>query len=228
MLLFVGTIALIWANSPLQELYTYLMEEFHVSISLESDAGGFGVGMHSIHWINDGLMTLFFLMAGLEIKREMLAGELANFKQAILPIFAAVGGMVVPIIIYKLFMKFILSAFSSFLLDITLFTIFVSILPEMNCGAISKIVVATVMARTLSSLYNYCINSKVVFKNSNKRSILKYYTVVATIMLVSGFCVSTLFKLTGINATILKVFVDTIIFFIDFCVQREWVFKKKQ
>ncbi len=103
MLLFVGTIALIWANSPLQELYTYLMEEFHVSISLESDAGGFGVGMHSIHWINDGLMTLFFLMAGLEIKREMLAGELANFKQAILPIFAAVGGMVVPIIIYKLF-----------------------------------------------------------------------------------------------------------------------------
>ncbi len=130
------------------------------------------------------------------------------------------------IIIYKLFMKFILSAFSSFLLDITLFTIFVSILPEMNCGAISKIVVATVMARTLSSLYNYCINSKVVFKNSNKRSILKYYTVVATIMLVSGFCVSTLFKLTGINATILKVFVDTIIFFIDFCVQREWVFKK--
>ncbi|MDO4461962.1 MAG: Na+/H+ antiporter NhaA [Bacteroidia bacterium] len=102
-LLFVGTIALIWANSPLQELYTYLVEEFHVSIDLHSDIGGFGVGMHSIHWINDGLMTLFFLMAGLEIKREMLAGELSDFKQAILPIFAAAGGMLVPILIYKCF-----------------------------------------------------------------------------------------------------------------------------
>ncbi|MCQ2244461.1 MAG: bifunctional glycosyltransferase family 2/GtrA family protein [Bacteroidaceae bacterium] len=132
------------------------------------------------------------------------------------------------IIIYKLFLKFILSAFSSFLLDITLFTIFVAVLPDINCGVLTKIVLATVMARTISSIYNYCMNSKVVFKKVTKSSILKYYTVVVAIMFTSGICVSTLYNLLGINATVLKIFVDSVIFFIDFCVQREWVFKKKQ
>lgn len=57
------------------------------------------------HWINDGLMTLFFLMVGLEIERELIVGELSNLKAAMLPIFAAVGGMLVPAIIY-LFITF--------------------------------------------------------------------------------------------------------------------------
>lgn len=99
MLLCVGAIALIWANSPFQDLYTYIFEEFHINFSVND----FSINMHTIHWINDGLMALFFLMAGLEIKREMLAGELSNIKMAILPIFAAVGGMVVPIFFYKIF-----------------------------------------------------------------------------------------------------------------------------
>jgi NhaA family Na+:H+ antiporter len=54
-------------------------------------------------WINDGLMAIFFLLVGLEIKREMVEGELSSFKNASLPIFAAIGGMLVPAIIYSFF-----------------------------------------------------------------------------------------------------------------------------
>ena len=54
-------------------------------------------------WINDGLMAVFFLLVGLEIKRELLEGELSNFKNASLPILAAIGGMLVPAVIFTLF-----------------------------------------------------------------------------------------------------------------------------
>lgn len=68
------------------------------------------VGTHLFHlnypvsiWINDGLMAIFFLLVGLEIKRELVEGELSSFKNASLPIFAAVGGMLVPAVIYSIF-----------------------------------------------------------------------------------------------------------------------------
>lgn len=99
MLLSVAILALIWANSPWQDLYTWFFEKFHVKLSVND----FAIDMHMLHWINDGLMTIFFFMVGMEIKREMLAGELSDIKVATLPIFGAVGGMVVPVIIYKLF-----------------------------------------------------------------------------------------------------------------------------
>lgn len=99
MLLCVGAIALIWANSPWQDIYTYIFEEFHLKFAVND----FSIDMHTIHWINDGLMAVFFLMAGLEIKREMQAGELSNIKMAALPIFGAIGGMILPIITYKCF-----------------------------------------------------------------------------------------------------------------------------
>ena len=61
----------------------------------------FQIGQHSFeHWINDGLMTIFFLLIGLELEREIYAGELSNIKNALLPIFAAVGGMLVPAGLY--------------------------------------------------------------------------------------------------------------------------------
>ncbi len=131
------------------------------------------------------------------------------------------------IMIYKLFMKYIISSLSSFILDILLYTLFVSLLPKFGIGGITEIVVATVIARIISSLYNFVINSKIVFKNQNKNSIIKYFILCGVQMFISAFAVSELFKLLQINSTLIKVVVDTIIFIINFVIQREWVFKKK-
>lgn len=99
MLLFVGIIALLWANSPWQDIYTFVFEECHMGFSF-NDAE---LNLHLLHWINDGLMAIFFLMVGMEIKRELYCGELSNLKDAALPIFGAIGGMVVPMLIYMSF-----------------------------------------------------------------------------------------------------------------------------
>jgi NhaA family Na+:H+ antiporter len=87
--------ALVWANSPWRDSYH---DFWHSEISIE--VGRFAHAMSLQHWVNDGLMVLFFLLVGLEIKRELLIGELASPRRATLPIAAAVGGMVVPAAIY--------------------------------------------------------------------------------------------------------------------------------
>jgi NhaA family Na+:H+ antiporter len=89
-------IALIWANSSYYDLYHYVWEEIKVGY-----VWGKTEMVASIHhWINDGLMALFFFTVGLEIKREVMGGELSSIKKASLPIAAAVGGMIFPAIIY--------------------------------------------------------------------------------------------------------------------------------
>ncbi len=94
-LMLVTVIALIIANSPLADSYIHF---FHTKINLE--VGSWSIS-HSIHhWINDGLMAIFFFIVGLEIKREVLIGELSDIKAAILPILAAIGGMILPALIY--------------------------------------------------------------------------------------------------------------------------------
>ena len=65
--------------------------------------GDFGLDKPLHHWINDGLMAIFFFVVGLEIKREILAGELSSWKKSILPIGAALGGMLVPALLYEVF-----------------------------------------------------------------------------------------------------------------------------
>lgn len=94
-LLAVTAVALAWANSPWAASYHHLWET-PVTIG----APGFGLTETLHHWINDGLMAVFFFVVGLEIKRELLVGELASVRQAALPIAAAVGGMVVPAGLY--------------------------------------------------------------------------------------------------------------------------------
>jgi NhaA family Na+:H+ antiporter len=96
-LLLMGTavLALVLANGPLASAYEHVV---HTLISL--DIGSWTLGMSLHHWINDGLMALFFFVVGLELKREMLVGELADPRNAVMPIAAAIGGMVVPALIY--------------------------------------------------------------------------------------------------------------------------------
>jgi NhaA family Na+:H+ antiporter len=96
LLLFVSAlIALVWANSPFSATYFHLWEyEFAVRIA------GYTVANSLHHWINDGLMAMFFFVVGLELKREIMAGELSAPRQAILPLAAAVGGMLVPTLIF--------------------------------------------------------------------------------------------------------------------------------
>ena len=90
-----AVLAIAWANSPFAETYFHL---WHVYFGIE--IGGVGINKHVLHWINDGLMAIFFLLVGLEIKREVLSGELASKKKAALPVAAAIGGMAIPALIY--------------------------------------------------------------------------------------------------------------------------------
>jgi len=94
-LLLAAVVALVWANSPWDEAYFDLF-----ATQLSIDTGIFHIENDLHGWINDGLMTFFFFVVGLEIKREMTRGELAGFQKAMLPVTAALGGMIVPALIY--------------------------------------------------------------------------------------------------------------------------------
>jgi len=95
LLMMFAVVALFIANSSLADSYHHFFKQY-LTIGLEN----FQLSKSLHHWINDGLMAIFFLVVGLELKRELLVGELANLKQALLPIIAAVGGMLVPALIY--------------------------------------------------------------------------------------------------------------------------------
>ena len=97
-LLICTIIALVVANVP---SLVHLQELWHINAGIT--IGDFKLEMSVMHWINDALMAVFFFVVGLEIKREMLVGELSSVKKATLPIFAALGGMLVPAAIYAIF-----------------------------------------------------------------------------------------------------------------------------
>ena len=96
-LLFSAIIALIISNSNYANLYFDTLSQY-----LFIGINNFGLKLSVLHWINDALMAIFFFFVTLEIKREFLQGELSNIKQAMLPIIGAVGGMLVPALIYVL------------------------------------------------------------------------------------------------------------------------------
>jgi NhaA family Na+:H+ antiporter len=95
LLMAAAIIALVWANSPFAASYVALWET-----PLTIGIGEIGLSKPLILWINDGLMAIFFLVVGLEIKREVLVGELATVRRAALPIAAAAGGAILPALIY--------------------------------------------------------------------------------------------------------------------------------
>lgn len=98
LLIFSAVLAIIFANSPLADSYHSFWKQ-HIFIGFED----FVIKKNLLHWINDGLMSMFFFLVGLELKREIMHGELANFKSAMLPVAAAIGGMLFPALIYYMF-----------------------------------------------------------------------------------------------------------------------------
>ena len=94
-LLIAAVIALVISNSNLSELYFNTLEQY-----LFIGINNFGLKLSVHHWINDLLMAIFFFFVTLEIKREFIQGELSNLKKALLPIIGAVGGMVIPALVY--------------------------------------------------------------------------------------------------------------------------------
>jgi len=124
------------------------------------------------------------------------------------------------IAIYKLFIKYIFASLSSFAIDILLFALLEKLIP----GALS-ILIATIIARIISSVYNYLVNANMVFKNKNKTSFIKYVILCVIQMFVSGIS-TTLFAKVFKNSSIvvIKLVVDAIIFIANFIIQREFIF----
>lgn len=129
--------------------------------------------------------------------------------------------------IYAIFFKFILSSVSSSVVDLVLFTLFLTLLGGRSLGSISSIMIATILARILSAVYNFTMNYKVVFKSHDNagRAVVKYACLAVLIMLASGFFVEHIYALAAIPEVIIKIPVDVLLFLVSFWAQREFVYK---
>lgn len=95
LLMGMAIVAMFLANGFLADEYRHIL---HIPLSLS--VGSWSISMTLHHWVNDGLMAIFFFVVGLELKREMMVGELSNLRHAALPVIAAAGGMIMPALIY--------------------------------------------------------------------------------------------------------------------------------
>src|SRR5690606_28251913 len=119
------------------------------------------------------------------------------------------------------FFKYMLSSLSSFIVDITLFTLFVSLFSSLNVG--TRITVSTIIARIASSVFNYIVNKEVVFKSkeSNNKTIYKYFSLVIVQLLTSAFLVTIIYKMTGVPEAFIKMIVDVFLFLISYRIQKK-------
>ena len=98
LLLLAAVLAMLVANSPLAEVYNAFLQ-----LPVAVQIGALAIDKPLLLWVNDGLMAIFFFLVGLEIKREVMEGELSSFSQIVLPGMGAIGGMLVPALIYAAF-----------------------------------------------------------------------------------------------------------------------------
>lgn len=124
------------------------------------------------------------------------------------------------LMIYRLFLKYIVASVGSFVLDISLFQVFMILLKGSRA-----ILIATALARIISATFNYTLNGKFIFKNSNDTSIYKYFALALMIMVMSGVSVNFLVTVLHFKALFAKLLVDILLFIVSFVAQREWVFK---
>ena len=130
-------------------------------------------------------------------------------------------------IMFSQFIKFVFISASSFLIDIALYTALYNLI-FVNINYSKAILYSTVLARVVSSLYNFIMNKNKVFESNGKTSktIAKYYLLAVCQMLVSSFLVSFVFSKIKFNTSIIKLFVDFVLFLISYQIQRKWVFKE--
>ena len=130
---------------------------------------------------------------------------------------------------YKVFLKYIVSAGISFVLDLSLFTVF-SILLKGN-KVVNYILIATILARIISSLINYLLNRNSVFKKNDKvmdaNTLIKYYVLVVIQMFVSATLVSLIYDATNIYETVIKIPIEIILFLVNYFVQKKFIFNDK-
>ena len=126
----------------------------------------------------------------------------------------------------KIFLKFIFSSFSSSLVDLLLFTIFCHMLRNNNMENFSYLVIATVLARIISSVYNFTINYKLVFysKETLNRAMVKYFILAIVQMSGSALLLELIYPLIGGVEVLVKIIVDVIIFFISFFIQKKFIY----
>lgn len=139
---------------------------------------------------------------------------------------AVQDSLLIYLLILKSFLKFSLVSFFSFVLDNGSFAAFLLLFSSID-NSITQIMVATIGARILSSLFNFYMNKNIVFENkaSYKNTVVKYYLLCSGQMVVSGLLVSSIYVLTNIEAVILKILVDICLFFVSYQIQRKYIFK---
>lgn len=128
------------------------------------------------------------------------------------------------IAIYAVFIKYLFSSVFSFFIDISIFSLIIYFIGESNFQAIT---IASYIARSISSLFNYLVNNYIVFKNGSSNSFIKYYGLVIIQTFISSLFVSLVHNvLMDFNPTLVKVVIDLLLFVISFYVQKKWVFHK--
>lgn len=130
--------------------------------------------------------------------------------------------------IFKVFFKYIFSSLSSFIVDILFFSMFIRVFKSFSFG--EYIIFSTILARVISSIYNYFLNHKYVFNSqkNKKQTAFKYFALVIVQMILSGLLVTIFVNKFMINETIAKIIVDTFLFFISFFIQQNLIFSNKE